>query len=254
MKKIKNLFLMAIFTICSFAIIGTVNAAGQASSPKVICIPDTLEVGDTSTCYFIANISGEVDGFITKVYAMDGLLIDDTAKDVNVGKGTNAKKIILDHGKETEVKDGIKHKCDTAGEKVANGKNIQQFCAIFHSGEFKNGNYDKDDKDDTISDDYKDLAVIASFKVRLDENLNTCGRICISSKFVPSYANGESASITYANPSSPGTDTPCAEIEPKNPVNAGTGAFASYSILIAGAVVAIVSISIAKKQKKIFNV
>lgn len=248
MKKIKNLFLMAIFTICSFAIIGTVNAAGSASSPQVICIPDTLEVGDTSTCYFIANISGEIDGFITKVYAMDGLLIDNTAKDVNVGKGTNAKKIILDHGKEAVIKDGISYKCDTAGEKKANGKNLQQFCAIYHSGSFKNGN------DTSLSSDYNDLAVVASFKVRLDENLNTCGRLCVSAKYVPVYGAGEQATITYADPSSPGTDTPCAEINPKNPVNAGTGAFASYSILIAGAVVAIVSISIAKKQKKIFNV
>lgn len=254
MKKIKNLFLMAIFTICSFAIIGTVNAAGEASNPDIVCIPNELEVGDTSTCYFLAQIKGEVEGFLTKVYIMDGLVIDEKLeKNIVASPDSNATTLILDYGETGEIKQGVSYKCDTTGEEQAeNAKTKQQLCAIFHSGKFTNDSGKSTEENEDLKD-YSNKGIVATFNVRLDENLNTCGRICISAKYVPIYGAGETGTGSYTEPSSPGA-TVCDEIDPKNPENLPTGAFTSYIVLIAGAIIAIASISIAKKQKKMFNV
>ena len=112
--------------------------------------------------------------------------------------------------------------------------------------------------------------VIGSYQVTLSEQAQgeACGEICVKAWVIP----GES---DYAHFSSCQTDgkkadgTPCAgvtsvqtrkggydcqEVHFKGGVNPDTGTFTSYTLLVAGALIAIAAITLAKKNTKIYKV
>ena len=136
-----------------------------------------------------------------------------------------------------------------------------------------NSNHDIIDKD---MDAQQDMGVIGAYSVQITaEEGSGCGQICVQAYEVKQnvdwtcMASTESSSNTHTQEDGTtectGTtivsNPPCQEVhysitpEAKpEPENEKTGAFASYTILAAGALIAISAITIAKKHNRISKI
>ena len=79
MKKYKNFILMAVFTICCLLVVGSVKASRMTfGNQEIVCTPNAIEPGDTSTCYYYGTVTGGEDpmnGFVSLIYTSDDLTI-----------------------------------------------------------------------------------------------------------------------------------------------------------------------------------
>ena len=168
MKRFKSFILMAIFTICCFAVMGVVKAADAPltfNNYQMICSPASIEAGESSTCYLFAQKSGgnlKLNGFVSVVYTNDNLLIDGvvpeassvaSAKLLESGKkasaaGVQGNKWVLG---ETGVAGAEEFQCDLswmdikdthldgAGadktkQVITESNKNDSYCAIYYSG------------------------------------------------------------------------------------------------------------------------
>ena len=81
MKKYKSFILMTVFTICSLLVAGVVKAEDlplKFNNQQIVCTPDHIEKGETSTCYYFGGIASgnlAVNGFVSELYTSDDLLL-----------------------------------------------------------------------------------------------------------------------------------------------------------------------------------
>lgn len=261
MKKAKNLLLVAIFAICSFILVGEVNAAATASvsSFQLVCTPDNVENGATTKCYLVANIensdSGEgLYGVVTH-NSFHNLTLENVESLIS---GVNAAK--LSNGQSTMVSTAnIQYTCNkTTG------------CSVFYS----NGAVESDDPNTAAPNgsqaglikkgssqaisgggfDGTNYTAIGAYTVKLSEDATTaeCGQMCVdvfyalkSTEFVHDAASGDSLRSAGS--------TVCDEVKPSGKgTELPTGSFTSYIVLAAGALIAVGAIVVAKKNTK-FN-
>ena len=99
MKKIKNLLLIMTFTLCVTILPNYVKAHPTAENFKMYCPSDTIALGETGNCYFLAKITEEeekgVDHIFISIGGLGKLTIvnafayepsDVSVKKINVGE------------------------------------------------------------------------------------------------------------------------------------------------------------------------
>ena len=255
-KSMKTLFILMVLSLFSIVGISTVKAAETASASdfNVICEPKEIEKGDKSNCYLVGkvvedNTGAGIHGILTKVTTTHLNIVDFKA-----GNGSNTgltQQHLLNGQPYNAPATGVT--CTTQGEEC-----YGFFTANAASpGAFKtstNGSgvaaVDNDNR-------YKNFTVFGYFVVELDETATTaeCGRLCVFADYAATAADyGKNVHLSSA--------IQCEEITPKitvnptpvNPDTPETGSFVSIAVLVAGALIAIGAIAIAKKNNKIYKV
>lgn len=253
MKKAKNLLLVAIFTICSFILVGEVNAAATpaVNNFKLVCTPDNVENGSTTKCYLVANIensdSGEgLHGVVThnsfhnlSLVKSESLITDVEAKDLANGQS----QIVSSTG--TEYKCNKATGCSVFYSDPKGGANGAQTGLIkkgssqaISSGDFDGSNYTS----------------IAAYTVKLSKDATTaeCGEMCVD-VFYSLTSAGYVHDATSENSLLTSGSSVCDEVKPSGKgTELPTGSFTSYIVLAAGALIAVGAIVVAKKNTK-FN-
>lgn len=249
MKRIKNVTLFLIVAICSFFLsgVGKVNAVANANNFDIVCNPDSIEKGGSSSCYVVAQINGSegIHGVIAKVITMKHLKLNTS---IPVGGGNS--NIVAEYKTNGQTSDNIASlTCSTTDG---------SFCAFFTT---KKGMSNQILPNSGVAvpgiqneSTYSGYTAIGYIGVTLDDTATgqDCGEICISTQYAAEQAG-------YGDLSA-GTTKACDEITPlvtsggQGTVNVETGSFASYIVLIAGALIAVSAIAIAKKHNKFYKV
>ena len=244
MKKIKNILSLSIVALCSFCMIGIMNvSAGSATNFKVVCDPASIEKGDTANCYLIAQISGDIDGVITKVYTEGSKNLTIQNVQPAPAKQNDMKAEFIDSGASPSEGKAIGYQCNNSSGGcyvfyAKNGKTISEVTNVADNNvEAIKGN--------------TGFTVVGYYEVKLSDNatLNDCGRLCVE---VAYSGDGSDYGALEGNVS--GASSPCAEIKPTGTPQVPTGSFASYVVLIGGAFLAIGAIALARKNNKFFRV
>lgn len=307
MKKVKNLLLVALFGVFSFAFVGIASAApiagsslfarnGGPTAPRqvdMVCEPGTLtENGAHARCYLIGNLDSSpdaatsVNGFAVQVYTTEYLKIDGvygndalTAKAGTLMMRDSTVSTSIDVP--TDAPDSVKnYKCNRGDTINIAGKPVTPLdyrCALFYTKKTQAENaFTKSSlkQGHKVEHAYSNPGLVGSFDVYLDtdkENVQECGEICYMLWEVPTKDDYDNTSCT-TNPDdekckSTKEEYSCKEIEislkkpdvtvtpekPEDPTPApDTGAFTSYAVLAAGALIAVGAIAMAKKNTK-FN-
>lgn len=287
MKKIKNILLMSVFSICSLAFASVVNATSfNLNNTNLYCTPESISAGETASCYLIgtaqnAEASYSVNGFVVQAYTTQDLKILNATKNSNIngsaavytplGSVSTAKPF----SDKPILKDFI---CNFSASADATDSG----CAIFYSGDAVNspnvytGTSIFNNAASILSKtDYATYGIVGIINVEVSDTATgeKCGELCVAVWEIGNakdYANyKECASATGKTDSCDGATpirttgvnnykckelhlkaTPAPVVEPDEPPK--TGAFASYAILAAGALIAISAIAMAKKNTR-FN-
>lgn len=249
MKNIKNITLPLIIALCSFFFGGIVNvkAVANANNFDIVCNPDSIEKGGTSSCYVVAQINGTegIHGVIAKAITMKHLTVN---KSNPVGSASS--NVVAEYKTNGQVSENVPGlNCSTT-----NGS----FCAFFTT---KSGMSNQILPNSGVAvpgiqneGEYTGYTAVGFIGVTLDDTATNadCGEICISTQYAATQSG-------YGELSA-GTTKACDEITPlvtntgSGTTNVETGSFASYAVLIAGAIIAISIITIAKKHNKIYKV
>ncbi len=306
MKKLKKLLLIALFSVSTLVMIGTVNASsekslfvrnGDPTNPsvkrdiRIICDPKAIENGQTSKCYLIGTLMKasdadgytEANGFTTQVYTTKYLKIVGATHN----PGITGAATTLVTASTTSGTSGVENAPD-APDSLVNGfrcaydsaeaskKGVIDYrCAIFYSKKstaknvfslttLRNGA-------DTLASKINaeralaqgsGLGYIGSYEVKLDagdKDIKECGEICVKVWEIPQDTDYDKcASGSASADCKPVNDEYlCKELgminKPDDPTPPPpTGAFASYAVLAAGALIAIGAVAMAKKNNK-FN-
>ncbi len=269
MERIKNLLLIAAFTLCVTLLPTAVNAAPSASNFKVYCGASQIATGETTNCYLLAQINEENDiglyGVYTSVTGLDKLTIENASafaqSDVTVKK--------INKG----VNNGLSKACSANGgcyDFISNtGKSIK---ALGTSGL---------NEKELNTAAWQGYSVIGYWTLKLDNDATeeNCGRFCLTLEY-KSTADDQSVDGSLSAGGSG-----CAEIKPvvnkvtcqikdgkyygptgdeisqeeykkqcETTTPPETGSFASYAVLAAGAFIALSAITIAKKHNKFYKV
>ena len=296
MKKSKNLLLLAVLFVSAFLVVGKVNAESYAwaiKSSGMYCDPEALEPGGQAKCYYAGHSNMGVDttdknaGFYAQIYTTDHLTIKSVEYNKSMSK-VNAKFFESASSSETitastdmpssleEFKCGkITDNANSQGCGIwyTTKGNTEAFIGtsaampIYASGvEWGDFGFVSSDK----------AVVLGAIVVELDKdnNIDTCGNLCIASFGVAtnddwSYADciNESMTSSISGQSCSGHNIvgrsdvthgssdkfDCFELHIKSvvPQNTETGAFVSYAILAAAALIAISAVTIAKKHNKL---
>lgn len=252
MKKIRNMTLILTIALCSFFFSGMTNvkAVANANNFDIVCNPDSIEKGGSSSCYIVAQINGAegIHGVIAKAVTMKHLTVN---KSNPVGSGHS--NVVAEYKTNGQVSDNIaSFPCSTT-----NGS----FCAFFTT---KSGMSNQILPNSGVAvpgiqneGEYTGYTAIGFIGVTLDETATNadCGEICISTQYAVSQ-NGYGDLSAGASEAKPACDeiTPLVSNSGSGTVNVETGSFASYVVLIAGAFIAISAIAIAKKHNKFYKV
>ena len=269
MEKMKNLLLIAAFTLCVTLLPNYVNAAPSATNFKVYCGSSKIATGDTTNCYLLAQINEEggvgIHGVYTYVTGLDKLTIQ------------NAFAFSSDDVKVTKINKG--------GNNALNkpcGANGECYDFVANTGKSIRKTTTNDINDSTLkTSEWQGYSPIAYWTVKLDNNATDedCGKFCLALDYKATEA-GESASGDLT-----ANGAGCAQIRPvvnkvtcqvkddkyygptgeeitqeeyKKQCEATkppeTGSFASYAVLAAGAFIALSAITIAKKHNKFYRV
>ncbi|HAB67560.1 MAG TPA: hypothetical protein DCE23_09370 [Firmicutes bacterium] len=289
MKKLKNLTLMLVLSLCAIVGVTTVNAAGFTISKTtaIVCNPATVNKDTKSKCYIIGKPDGDasssIHGYVTALFTTKDLVIEgaesivsgtDTAfvKDQSVNGSGNTWKSV----KGTALPTGLDQvRClrnnDWASNSGLTDKTISDYaCATFYSTGTTNAFTPSSIRSNTelnkrVIPNYADYGIIGNYVVVLKDGASTtgdCGSVCVkawgiadASKYASLDMNGSTAGASddLARPNA------CTELhkekvsENPNPGHTPeTGAFTSYAVLTAGALIAIGAIAIAKKNNR-FN-
>ena len=279
MKNYRNLFLLTVLSICSFLLVGvvTVNASVGYANKKPVCDPADaaagLKPGDSTTCYVIGNAShastdSSVHGFMVRMYTTDGLIFDSVQPYVAGTKAVSyvaaaasdqKNTITLDGGTNIEVtcKYDTQLKAEIPDWQINTEKGDEFRCAFYYSSGTSNAFTPAAAKPGTdiqgLTGTDNGLMVIGKVIAHIDQNAKNesrCGELCVFAKeaeSTSSYANLNEGTGTYM----------CAEVHytaDSVATNTPTGAFVSYAILAAGALIAVSAVAIAKKHNKIYKV
>ena len=283
MKNLKKLFLMATMAVSALILTGvtTVNAAGEIfslSNQKLVCDPSTLEAGENADCYIIGTPStGDVNGFIVKSYTTKYLRLVGAKQIIaNTGAAWAGKVSSANTGttfaETATMPSQLKEfKCDYNTEGMDDPNAVKDFgCAAFYTRtdatNITNAFNATSMKSSGISENLipANYGVVGALTVELDETVegNDCGKICVQIWRVPvadEYPNYDDCGTRTENPvdgcGAVDMQYTCAEVHYNETGTlpgdgSETGAFASYALLVAGALVAISAITLAKKNNK----
>jgi hypothetical protein len=281
MKKLKKLFLMSLLTVSSFVLSGVakVEAADVFSltSTDVVCDPEYIEAGQQANCYIVGvpseTTTGSVHGYVIKAYTTKKLkLVGATSVVTSTGQtwadATSATKQITPSD---DMPDQVKAlSCAYDGEGIGSSIKPTSFgCGVFYTVKNSNANAFKPStitssatKASIPSTVFKNATygVIGAVKVKLDQTATTseCGEVCVKVWRVPTATDYENY-LTCGNNTGTGCGSEtgnaydCKELHYKKPgelPNTDTGAFASYALLAACALIAVSAITLAKKNNK----
>ena len=289
MKKIKNMLLMSLLAICAVAIVGMdkVHAAPFqiGSTASIICEPDTISAGEGTDCYLVGRpdpSSGEysVHGYVTYAYTTDYLELNGAKANGNI---PNTDAVFLEASSATggltisgNMPNGINgFNCKYDSENIETGMDFG--CAIFYTINGKNNAFTpesivKDNSEEILPNGDPTYGVLGSYQVSVSAEAEgeACGELCIKAWVVPGegdynhvescQADGEKADgtkcsgVTASQTVSGNNGYICREVHYRGGVAPDTGAFASYALLIAGALIAIAAVTLAKKNTKLYRV
>lgn len=241
MKK-RNILSLFVTALCVFVLAG-VSEVKAVANYHVVCNPDTISVDDTADCYIIGNFSSKVEGVIAKVKDTTKYLtlheVGTTHADVHATK-LNAGQTVGE--KNSIVTSAAKnYECTNSGG-----------CLIFSSKAPATGitpnRIDASGNDIPALDTYSDFTNVGFITVSLSSGApdSDCASLCLDIYEVATEAD-------YAGTPGSAGSVPCADL---TPVGGGseTGSFASYTILIGGAFVAIAAIALARKNNKFYKI
>lgn len=253
MKKIKNYVLFSIIAICSFALMGMIKveaADAMANNFNIVCDPDSIEHGDTSNCYVIAQVTVDT-ATGAGLYAVNAYNVTTKHLTINDFKssltGVTVEKS-LSYGQTSSVNTNFK--CN-----ATSGKCYTVFSSS-DTGAIKASSTTTGISVIDNSTNYKGYTPIGYFVVALDETATkeNCGEICVALQYAVKISEINTTSSGLTNT---GLANGCAEITPTSTGggdNPETGNFASYAALAAGALIAISAIVVAKKHNKFYRV
>ncbi len=274
MKNFKKLFIMSILAISSFVLCGmtTVKAAAfSLSNADIICDPAKLDKGSRATCYIVGvpSESGDsVHGYVAKAYTTKYLKLIGaqpviTNTDAAWATATSATNstITTKDNMPTEL---TSLACEYDGDGLTGVSATSFGCGVFYSIKSANANVFTQStiKNSGVSTDIvpATYGIIGALIVELDENTvgNECGEVCVKTWRVPeasNYADYTGCGTSGDNSNNCGSDTnlayKCKEIHyNESGTDPETGAFASYALLAACALIAVSAITLAKKNNK----
>lgn len=277
MKKINKIVFALLVGVCTLLFTTSVSALSLKST-DVVCDPESLDPGDQADCYIIGIPDGDtaLHGFVVQTYTTKDLrLVGAKAKaDIANAAGAFTKsssssssegtaELALSTGTQT-------FRCPFDSEIASSQSDYG--CAVFYSktaaGVYTKADMLKNVKASILPSGSSSYGTFGSITVKLDENStrNDCGEICVkvwnisNEKQYTQYRECNTGtpdeSCGGATAILEGKDYFCQEIHmtsstPLEP-NADTGTFVSYAVLIAGALIAISAVAMAKKNNK-FN-
>ncbi len=289
MEKIKNILLMSFLTICAVAIVGIdkVNAAPFqiGSTASIICEPDTITAGEGTDCYLVGKPSPNsgdysVHGYVTYAYTTDYLELNGASPNINIQNSgahfmdsSSATGGLTVTGNMPAGMNGLTCKYDSVN--VASGADFG--CAIFytHSGKdaaFTPATIIAGNDPHTVPNGDLTYGVIGSYQVSVSTEAQgeACGELCVKAWVVPGESDythveycqtdgkkqdgTECTDVTASQTVSGENGYICREVHYRGGVNPDTGTFASYALLVAGALIAIAAITLAKKNTKLYRV
>jgi hypothetical protein len=250
MKKIKNLFILSALTLCAFCL-GTniVEAQATANNFTIACSPREIEKGQISSCYLLAKIYADggvgIDGVVTTVISGEANSTQ-SLQIVKVepapAKTNDMEAELVPHGaspKQSAGAGATSFTCD-------NSSGAYPGCYVFYAKKDKSITPVTEFAENNVQalQGYSGYTVIGYYQVQLkeDANMKTCGRLCVQAKYAatPTGYSGLDGGMK-----------PCEEVSPSG---VPTGSFASYTLLIGAAFVALGAITLAKKHNKFYRV
>lgn len=288
MKKINKILLALVLGITTFSFASAVSAADLSlTNVDFVCNPNSIEAGDQTDCYIIGKPSGNSDGsgslhgFVAQAFTTKDLLLEGAAKKANMSGASSAfTKVSTTSATEgtaelTIGSEKIQFRCNVSTD-VAGRTPADYGCAVFYSTSdtdaFNQASI-KNNLTQAVTEvlpdtDTNSYGTIGSIKVKLDENstaTDSCGEVCVKVWNIENksqYADyqgcetGDKAECGSDNTAQlEGGKTFCTEIHMKPSELTDiptTGSFVSYIVLIAGALIAISAVAMAKKNNK-FN-
>ena len=254
MRKIKNILSLSIVALCAFCILGIadVYAAAGANNFTVACEKTSLEKGDETNCYILAQVTNDaaevgIDGFMA--------VINNKTQELEVGdpmpapaKQSEMLTMRLSSGQKPsgDVSDGAKNysckydKCDMFLAKKSSTKKLA-----------KAENWSANNVSEITG--FSSYTVLGRYVVHLSDTatMTNCGKLCVDIKYSGNglYDDGNFGSAD---------EVPCAEIKPaggEDPEgNPGSGSFTSYIVLVGGLFVALGAIALARMNNKFYRV
>ena len=290
MKKIKKVLLAVVLGICTFSFASAVNAADLSLvNVSLVCNPNNLEPGQQTDCFIIGRPSGNNDGsgslhgFVAQAFSTKDLRLEGAAvKDNLSGADSAFTKVSTTSGTEgtAELKisgEKIQFRCNVNTD--TDGKTPADYgCAVYYSTTDNDAftqasmksNLSQAVQDVLPDTDSASYGTFGSLRVKLDESstaTNDCGEVCVKVWNIENKSQYENyQSCISGDKEECGNDntallegghTFCTELHMKSVPDEiidvpDTGAFVSYIVLIAGALIAISAVAMAKKNNK-FN-
>jgi hypothetical protein len=284
MKKIKNMLLMSLLTICAVAIVGIDKVYAVpfqlGGTINLVCEPDTITAGEGTDCYLVGRpnpTNGDaVHGYVTYAYTTEFLELNGATVNQNIPntgahfmEASSATGGLTATGNMPTGMNGIVCNYDSAIE-----GGLDFGCAIFYTikgaaAAFTPTSITTGNDKNTVPNGDTTYGVIGSYQVSLSAAAEgeSCGELCVKAWVIPGesdyphtescQADGKTAtggSCTDVTTSQTGADYICSEVHYRGGVNPETGTFASYALLVAGALIAIAAITLAKKNTKLYRV
>lgn len=251
-KSMKTLFVLMVLSLFTIIGINTVKAESSVTNFNVVCEPGEIEKGDVAFCYIIGKVTNDA----STQAGVHGLLTKVTTSHLNINSykaGDGSAKFVAER-----ISNGQKYSNKTPAEGYTCSTQGEECFGFFTVGASTPGQFKNAGTAGTgiaaIDKQYTSYTSFGYFEVQLDESATTteCGRICV-------FADFASAGTSYNAANHITTNAVCAEIKPKasvapKPNTPETGSFASITVLVAGALIAIAAIAIAKKNNKIYKV
>lgn len=253
-KSMKALFVLMVLSLFSIIGINTVKADASVTNINIVCEPREIEKGDVSLCYIIGKVTNDastgagVHGLLTKVTTSH---LD--IKSFKAGNGSSAfvAEKHTNGQQYTSATPASGVTCSTQGEECYGFFTV----GTNTPGQFKNTTTGTGVS--SIDSQYTGYTNFGYFEVQLDDTatVTECGRLCLFADYAATAADyGKNVHVT--------TEEVCEEISPKvtgtatpvKPDTPETGSFVSIAVLVAGALIAIGAIAIAKKNNKIYKV
>ncbi len=289
MKKITSKLLMSLLAICALALVGMDKVSADVfqigNTSSIICEPDTISAGEGTDCYLVgkpnpASGSYSVHGYVTYAYTTDFLELKGATKNSNIPNtdaifltASSATGGLTTSGNMPSGLNGFVCKYDSAN--IESGMDFG--CAIFYtingkSNAFTPESIVKNNPVEILPNEDPTYGVIGSYQVAVsaDAEGEECGELCVKAWNVPGetdynhveycQADGKKADgtnctdVTASQTVSGANGYICREVHYVGGVSPDTGSFASYALLIAGALIAIAAVTLAKKNTKLYRV
>ena len=289
MKKLEKMLFMLVLTICTVVLVGIDKVYAEpyniASTFTIVCEPNTLSAGGRTDCYLVgkpepASGNYSLHGYLTYAYTTDSLELKGASKNKNIANSdalflepSSATQGHTSSGNQPKGLDGFRCQLDSAN--VDSGNDFG--CVIFYtiSGKtnaFTPASIVANNSAKIVPGGDTSYGVIGSYSVAVAKDVQgeSCGELCVKAWNVPTEndynhvtdcaTDGKKSDgtacggITALQTVSTESGYFCREVHYKGGTNPDTGTFASYTLLIAGALIAIAAVTLAKKNTKLYRV